>query len=281
MPGRIQEKISIGYRFRRADIVDFLMNKIRALFILLTLVIPIGLSTAAQSDELLTCAQGGVCKLGDIGPGGGIVFYVRSEKTFFVWKATPNAEGDLAYAADGWKYLEVAPKTWSGGKSDPIMNWCDNTNARAAWTKDLQGRDWSYKWVTGKIQTGFLASTGFGNTETIAKNCKSGAATAARKYRGGDKSDWYLPRITEINQLVFFAGGIPEPTNACCIKYFPKKQSASFGSSEYAVNWGSAYWTSSFSFGKLANQNQGQDRIRLGSNGPSSELPFVRPIRAF
>jgi hypothetical protein len=257
------------------------MKKIGALFTLLILILPIGLSSVANGDEVIPCAQGGVCNLGDIGPGGGMVFYLRSQKTFYVWNATPNAEGDQVYAADGWKYLEVAPKTWSGGKSDPKMNWCDNTNSRAAWTKDLQGRDWYGKWVTGKIQSGFLASSGFGNTETIAKNCKSGAASAARKYRGGEKTDWYLPRITELNQLAFFAGGILEPTNACCIKYFPKKQSSSFAASAYAVNWGSAYWVSSFTFGKLANQFQGQDRMRLGSNGPSSELPFVRPIRAF
>jgi hypothetical protein len=261
------------------------MKKGCTIVALLVLVFAIGLSAEATADETTTavtntCAQGGVCNLGDIGPGGGIVFYVRTEKSFYVWK-NANAEADLAYAADGWKYLEVAPKTWSGGKSDPKMDWCNNTNNRASWTKDLQGRDWYAKWVTGKTQSGFLASTGYGNSETIAKNCKSGAATAARKYRGGGKADWYLPRITELKQLVFFAGGIFEPTSTCCIKDFPKKQSSSFASSAYSINWGNGYWASSFTFGKLANQWQGQDRMSLGSNAPGSGLPFVRPIRAF
>jgi hypothetical protein len=261
------------------------MKKTWIFVALLALVFPIGLSAEATAEEsttatAITCAQGGVCNLGDIGPGGGIIFYVRSEKSFYVWK-NANAEADLAYAADGWKYLEVAPKTWSGGKSDPKMDWCTNTDVRAAWTKDLQGRDWYAKWVKGKTQSGFLASTGYGNSEIIAKNCKSGAATAARKYRGGGKSDWYLPRITELKQLVFFAGGIFEPTSTCCIKDFPKKQSSSFASSAYAINWGNGYWASSFTFGKLANQWQGQDRMSLGSNAPGSGLPFVRPIRAF
>jgi len=261
------------------------MKKSCTFVALLALVFPIGLSAEATAEESTTatantCAQGGVCNLGDIGPGGGIIFYVRSEKSFYVWK-NGNAEADLAYAADGWKYLEVAPKTWSGGKSDPKMDWCTNTDVRAAWTKDLQGRDWYAKWVKGKTQSGFLASTGYGNSEIIAKNCKSGAATAARKYRGGGKSDWYLPRITELKQLVFFAGGIFETTSTCCIKDFPKKQSSSFASSAYAINWGNGYWASSFTFGKLANQWQGQDRMSLGSNAPGSGLPFVRPIRAF
>ena len=35
----------------------------------------------AQATEL-SCAEGGVCVLGDIGPGGGIVFYVHASGTF-------------------------------------------------------------------------------------------------------------------------------------------------------------------------------------------------------
>jgi hypothetical protein len=238
-------------------------------------------TATVSAENSPSCAQGGICKLGDIGPGGGMIFFVRSEETVNVWRATPNAEGDLAYAPDGWKYLEVAPKTWAGGKTDPKLNWCSNTNVRAAWTKDLQGKDWYNKWVPGKAQTGYLASTGFGNSEIISQNCKTGAATSARKYSGGGKNDWYLPRQTELNQLAMFAGGNLAPKSACCIKDFPKKQSAAFAASKYAVNWGSPYWVSSFTFGKLANQYQGEDRMSLGSNAPSSTTPYARPIRAF
>ncbi len=232
-------------------------------------------------ESAMSCADGGTCALGDIGPGGGMVFYVRTQASLAVWLSTPNAEGDLKYAADGWKYLEVAPKTWSGSKSDPTMKWCSKADTRASWTKDLQGRDWNYKWVPGKAQTGYLASTGFGNTEIIAKNCKSGAATSARKYRGGGLSDWYLPRQTELNQLTMFAGGKFAPISACCSADFPKKQSSTFASSKYAVNWASAYMLSSFQFGKLANQNQGPDKMGIGVNSPNGAGPFVRPIRAF
>ncbi len=238
-------------------------------------------TNTASADSSTSCAQGGVCQLGEIGPGGGMVFFVRTEENVNVWKATPNAEADLAFVVDGWKYLEVAPKTWSGGKSDPKLDWCSNTNVRAAWTKNLQGKDWYGKWVSGKAQTGFLAGTGFGNSEIISQNCTVGAATSARKYRGGNKSDWYLPRITELNQLAMFAGGKLSPKSACCINDFPKKQSAAFAGSKYAVSWGSPYWLASFAFGKLTNQWQGEDRMLLGSNGPSSTTPYVRPIRAF
>jgi hypothetical protein len=257
------------------------MKKIAFIVTLIGLLGVFGVQGATATDSAETCANGGVCELGDIGPGGGMVFYVRTQQTVQVWRATPNAEKDLGFNSNGWKYLEVAPKTWSGGANDPKLKWCNKTNTRAAWTTDLQGRDWNYKWVPGKKQTGFLAGTGFGNSETIAQNCNSGAATAARKYRGGGKSDWYLPRQTELNQLTMYAGGKLNPVSACCIKDFPKKQNARFKASPYSVNWGSAYWVSSFSFGNLPNQDQGQDRMLLGSNSPSSGLPFVRPIRAF
>ena len=43
--------------------------------------------------------------LGDIGPGGGLVFLIA---------------GGLTY--------EMAPKTWDGGASDPTIRWCDDTS---------------------------------------------------------------------------------------------------------------------------------------------------------
>jgi hypothetical protein len=236
---------------------------------------------AQASDPTTSCASGGVCKLGDIGPGGGVVFFVRTPQTFSVWKSTPVAEGDYVYAENSWQYLEVAPKNWSGSNGDPKMDWCDNSKTRAAWTKDLQGRDWYYKWVPGKLQPSFLTGTGFGNTEIISQNCTSGAAKSARNYRGGEKTDWYLPRITELNQLAFYAGGKLAPTSACCIKDFPKSQSANFAKSNYSISWGSPYWISTFYFGNTATQPQYLGRMSFGTNNPVSGLPFVRPIRAF
>jgi len=257
------------------------MKKFGLFFGLIGLLSVLGIDGGSAADTPATCAQGGICQLGDIGPGGGMVFYVRNEKSFAVWKATPNAEGDFAFSDAGWHYLEVAPKTWAGGSTDPKLNWCSNTNIRAAWVNQLQGWDWYHKWVPGKTQSGFLAATGFGNSDIYAQNCKTGAATSARKYRGGGKTDWYLPRQTELNQLAFFAGGILDPNSACCIADFPKHQSSTFASSAYAVNWGNLYWVSTYTFGKLANQWQGPDRMSLGSNAPGSGLPFARPIRAF
>jgi len=48
-----------------------------------------------------TCADGGACAVGDIGPGDGLVFLIF---------------GGFAY--------EMAPKTWNGGSEDPLLAWC-------------------------------------------------------------------------------------------------------------------------------------------------------------
>jgi hypothetical protein len=258
------------------------MKRFLTLLSLIGLICTFGVQGATADESELPCGWGGVCHLGDIGPGGGIVFFVRSAETVSVWKQTPVAEKDMKFDPTGWKYLEVAPKTWAGGKNDPRLNWCNNTNPSAAWTKDLQGVDYYYKWRAGKPQTGFLVGTGFGNSETMSQHCKTGAATAARKYRGGGKSDWYLPRITELNQLAMFAGGKFHPTSACCLHDFPTKQSPSFKASAYGFNWGSVYWGSGFRFGTVQSENGGVDQIVFGTDFPiDSGLPYVRPIRAF
>lgn len=48
------------------------------------------------------CAGGGTCAVGDVGPGGGLVFLIS---------------GGLTY--------EMAPKTWNGGSEDPTNSWCN------------------------------------------------------------------------------------------------------------------------------------------------------------
>jgi hypothetical protein len=80
-------------------------------------VLPLGdrAGTAGSS-----CGSGGgeanTCVLGDIGPGGGIVFSVN--------------EG----ASTGGRYLEAAPNTWSGGSTDPMMEWGQAMSAAAGYT---------------------------------------------------------------------------------------------------------------------------------------------------
>ena len=127
------------------------------------------------TNATLTCAQGGTCVVGDTGPGGGIVFYVQT-----------------ATAAAPWRYLEAAPNTWSGGVTDPLIPWCNITNAFVP--NLLTGS-------TATIQTANAIGAGYSNTQKMLRGCAFGAANAAAAYNGGGKSDWHLPSLDELNQL--------------------------------------------------------------------------------
>jgi hypothetical protein len=125
-----------------------------------------------------SCANGGACALGDIGPGGGKVFYVHASGTF--------ACG--ATLASTCKYLEAAP-----------------TSGTAAWTD--MGFAWSYRTTSG-IGTnarGIAIGAGYKNTEAIVTQNAGvavGAGALTRGYRGPNNlSDWYLPAAEELQAL--------------------------------------------------------------------------------
>ena len=125
---------------------------------------------ASARPAALTCAQGGVCAVGDTGPGNGKVFY------------------DAGSMQSWGRYLEAAPNTWSGGTADPTLPWC------------VGGVD-PLASVPGGAP-GTAIGMGWPNTERIARYCDSGAAVAARGYHGGGKADWFLPSRDELAALL-------------------------------------------------------------------------------
>ena len=134
-------------------------------------------STATQTFNLtvtaLTCATGGVCVVGNTGPGGGIVFYVQASGGTFTCGAT---------LASTCKYLEAAPTSGTNAWSDATYQWSSAYRPQIASANTAIG-------------------TGRYNTEAMyAQN--STAGTIARAYRGPNNlSDWYLPSKDELNQL--------------------------------------------------------------------------------
>lgn len=130
---------------------------------------------ATYRATLAPCTADGKCKVGNIGPGGGIVFYV-------------------APTLQSWgQYLEVAPATWAGGYFDPYTQWCSLSDTLlATYMSDPEAiKSNSEKLGTGKS-----------NTELMLSTCKDGVANLARNYHGGAKSDWYLPSADEVNQIL-------------------------------------------------------------------------------
>jgi len=126
------------------------------------------------------CAQGGglgnSCEIGDIGPGGGKVFYVSEINV------------------TGQRYMEVAPllrykESWAPSSFNALV--------RCA-VQDLPIDD-----STGP-------DTGAKNTSVITKACtalQAPAAWAAKNYTSNGKKDWFLPSA----DVLFFANNVIFP----------------------------------------------------------------------
>ena len=120
------------------------------------------------------CASGSSCVLGDIGPGGGTIFYISS---------TPFTETGTA-CATSCRYLEAAPADWYSSSGDPSLPW------------------WLSSDYTFNPNANALGN-GYSNTETIIarRNSNVDANTSSWDYAGGGKTDWFLPSIDELNLL--------------------------------------------------------------------------------
>lgn len=134
----------------------------------------------------LTCeekiAAGQDCERGEVGPGGGIVFYTSG--------IGPT------------KYMEVAPASWNGAATESSFRWCFPQSST------------SISGTSGNI------GTGKANTAAIVATCTSNGAaywiTAKNQSGGiGGETDWFLPSKGELNQLCRFVRQQSESTSVC------------------------------------------------------------------
>jgi hypothetical protein len=195
-------------------------------------------------------------EVGDLGPGGGIVFYV-AETPF---DCGPNLEAVCTY-------LEAAE-----GSVDPDRTWTS--------TDDL---DLSVANAVGTaIGTGYRNSIAIANQD--GNNASTSAAVLAREYDNGGKTDWYLPSRDELNQMCKWQRGITGPTltnlTSVCAG---GAVNTGTGASGFA---GGYYWSSS-DFGSSEFQLAWlQDfGVEAGDSTPTEGMKtssyYVRPVRAF
>jgi hypothetical protein len=115
-----------------------------------------------------TCATGGYCRVGDIGPGGGIVFI------------------DTSTASSDGRIYEVAPQNWSGSDDlSTVSTYCSNNSSSI-----------------GASQSGI----GWGETNTtLARNsCLGGAVARVNSFNQSNStgySDWFIPSRNEAIEL--------------------------------------------------------------------------------
>ena len=132
-------------------------------------ILTISVTRAAEPVASLSCADGGACAIGDVGPGGGVVFILST--------TAGNTTG---------RTFEAARKDWDGGAQDGTAQWC------AASSASIGG-------------LGTAIGTGSSNSSTIASTCAStGTNDAAEYVRGktiGGKNDWFLPSRDEALEI--------------------------------------------------------------------------------
>jgi hypothetical protein len=203
----------------------------------------------------LTCATGGVCIVGNTGPGGGIVFYVSA--TNFT-----STDSDCGTAC---KYLEAAPTSGTVAWTDALYIWSGNTSV-----------------AIGANAQGVAIGTGFKNTEAMVTqagggNTVSRAGTITRAYRGPNNlTDWYLPSKDELNQMCKWQRGQLWVSDATICNNTGTPNSGP-GASGFIDN---DYWSSSeISFNGAWNQRF-NDGTQRGLDGKNKSL-YVRPVRAF
>jgi hypothetical protein len=222
------------------------------------------LLTPFQADGLTNVAvkmSGDGYKVGDIGPGGGRVFYA----------STTGFNCGPSYTATGSPYnfkcyyLEAAPTTganaWTDAVSVPFSaNTNQVNNASAPETATATAIGWGYRNTLAMVLQDATANT---------------AGTISRAYRGPNNlSDWYLPSYDELNQMCKWAKGVAWTSDATvCAGGTINTGSGAAGFSN------SNYWSSSDSRSLYAFYQY----FGSGYRGETAKtlLIYVRPIRAF
>jgi hypothetical protein len=201
--------------------------------------------TPAQATAL-TCAQGGACAIGNTGPGGGIVFFIKQigsfEESFTVSggfgmsRTYTVALTSSQQAALPFDYLEFAPTGRGGG------TW--GTNGA----------------ITNN--TSLLIGTGEANTDDILLTqtgvASDNAARYAKDYVNNGRTDWFLPSYHELLLMMLRVKLGTFPTS-----YFPDGLWASSTGGDNTT----AYYSA---LGQLQ-----------GNVNRLATTPGVRPIRAF
>jgi hypothetical protein len=208
----------------------------------------------------------------DIGPGGGIVFYVAT---------TPFTCGEDLNATPATKcsYLEAAitngtaTPTWT---PTALTQWgCFGTDVM---TDDQR---------TASLEIG----RGQANTKMITENTcsvsKKNAASIAAAYNGGGKTDWFLPSRKELDALCheFFKGGTGLTSSGSWNSIDNCKGSGNgdpVSGTTNGISWSFAvgiYWSSS----EALNGGAWEQYFNNGSQVPYAKYHtiFVHPVRAF
>jgi hypothetical protein len=231
-------------------------------------------AAATTTTVALTCATGGVCIVGDTGPGGGIVFYVSAT----------NFTSTGSDCNTTCKYLEAAPADQSTGIAWATTAAFCYLNASDLGLSDCHANS-IYSNTAGQAASRTAATPigkGMANTNQIYARVSNGggaggastntyAAGIAYAYENNGKTDWYLPSKDELNQLCRYAWNLTVDNTATTCTGMSGTIRTGFSTGYF---WGSSEGgAGSASLQHFANGNQ-TSTLKGNSN-------YVRPVRAF
>ena len=230
-------------------------------------------TTTTTTTVALSCATGGVCAVGDTGPGGGPVFYY-SATAFTSTGSTCNTN---------CHYLEAAPSDHStlelwgitDAKCWNIGNGSNNNNCQSfsIYSPHDTPNQADSRTAATAIGKGMLNTNQTYNRFTSNANIPSSpyAAGIAWAYTNNSKTDWFLPSKHELNQLCRYGWRLSVDNTAITCTGMTGTIRTGFSTGIY---WSSSEhddsnaWIQSFDAG--------------GQNGDGkSGTGYVRPVRAF
>lgn len=242
----IKTPVHVGSGFKPAPIM---VTSIRA-FPAGTGTPPTPFAAPAAPTTNSNCIPGGSCKVGDVGPGGGIVFYDAGVNNFW------------------GRYLEVAPMSCEGS------NLPFKVGVKKPYATPAPGKTAAEMRLLAK-QVGM----GKANTQvlTVAFGPGSYAAKFAEDLICGGKDDWFLPSKDELD-LVHnnIAQNRPRFTDA------NPGQTTPLGGFDKGYYWTSTDYNGATAWSQYFMDGQQFDRVQTLAANRKPVRPFkVRPVRAF
>jgi hypothetical protein len=199
--------------------------------------------SATKSNSDCSRAIAPACSVGDIGPGGGIVFYDAGKTEYW------------------GRWLEIAPQSCEGVRLPFRPSTVKST-------KSVYQVDYQQSWLVSKI-------LGMGRANTDAIVSAFGAGSYAAKFADdlvcGGQDDWFLPSKNELDVAYNRVaqnrvGGNDTPVGGFNKGYYWTSSSYNFETA----------WTQYFMDG------QQFDRVQRLDGNKTPPTPFrVRPVRAF
>ncbi|MCU1367218.1 MAG: hypothetical protein JWN39_2857, partial [Ilumatobacteraceae bacterium] len=152
--------------------------------------------------QAATCADGGVCSLGDVGPGGGIVFFVKGQGPFSASRVEPDTTP--ACVADS---TACSPHTISVALTAEQQAALPFDVLEVAPVAAQVNRAWSTSTTDVAAADASLVGSGQTDSQAVlaASPTEDNAATSALAYSTATAGDWYLPSADELALILIRA----------------------------------------------------------------------------